>query len=482
MEDLYYFLYKMDEITNEMDRMETDYHAKSRIRSREARERRRRNQKKRMMRTLLTLGSMLTLPVCLLFALRLRIHWFSVPQVFSIDEGVLPSTSYLSPGREKLSLPFGGGERTEDNLEEPDSPADTDSVEPTGEAPSEPVPVSGSGDGQDDAFLSAVPMSMVVSGEPVSSPENAASGAVSDTTSGAANPTSGAASGEAALGAAGSNGTASGSAAGGQSAPLFSPYNTRNTVQLNEDADLDSAFAVVVDAQTGAVLAERNSEERISPASMTKVLTLLVAVEHIRDWSVTGSVTPEISSYCYRHGLSIAGFAAGEELPVRDLLYGCILPSGADACLALANLLAGSEEAFVEWMNEKATDLGIAKTAHFTNTIGLYDENHLCTVRDLTVIIRAAMANPTCRTVLGARTHRTAQTEAHPEGILLSNWFLRRIEDRFTGTNLAINGGKTGYISQAGSCAVSLATRDDGTEYLCATGKAPGSWQLAGHP
>ena len=84
-------------------------------------------------------------------------------------------------------------------------------------------------------------------------------------------------------------------------------------------------------------------------------------------------------------------------------------------------------------MNEKLEELGIADTAHFTNCVGLYDEAHKCTVSDMAVILEAAMDNDLCREVLGARTYETLPTTDHPEGQILSNWFLRRIETADTG-------------------------------------------------
>ena len=161
---------------------------------------------------------------------------------------------------------------------------------------------------------------------------------------------------------------------------------------------------------------------------------------------------------------------------MRDLLYGCILPSGADACLALARHISGSQEAFVELMNQKLEELGISKTAHFTNCIGLYNPDHYCTMRDMAVIMQAAMNHSICRVILSARTFRTSSTAEHRNGISLSNLFLRRIEDRFTGTNLDIRGAKTGYVRQSGNCAVSYATRKDGKNFICVTGKGSGQW------
>ena len=265
----------------------------------------------------------------------------------------------------------------------------------------------------------------------------------------------------------------------------FAPKTNAKTITLGASAEIGSQYAVLLDAETGYIRAERNSDVKVSPASMTKVLTLLVATEKLVKVTPEGvkgmdtkvTITRPVTNYCYTNNCSVAGFATWETVTVRDLLYGCILPSGADACLALARHISGSQEAFVELMNQKLQQLGISDTAHFTNCIGLYNKDHYCTMRDMAVIMKAAMDHSICRVILNARRFRTSSTAEHPNGISLSNLFLRRIEDRFAGTSLYIQGAKTGYVNQSGNCAVSYATRDDGKAYICVTGKASGSWR-----
>ena len=264
----------------------------------------------------------------------------------------------------------------------------------------------------------------------------------------------------------------------------FAPARGPKTITLGQSAEIGSQYAVLLDADTGYIYAERNSDVKVPPASMTKVLTLLVAVEKLIKVTPEGvkgmdtkvTITRPVTNYCYTNNCSIAGFATWETVTVRDLLYGCILPSGADACLALARHISGSQEAFVELMNQKLEQLGISKTAHFTNCIGLYNKDHYCTMRDMAVIMKAAMDHSICRVILNARRFRTMSTAEHPNGISLSNLFLRRIEDRFTSTSLDIMGAKTGYVRQSGNCAVSYASRKDGKNFICVTGKGAGQW------
>ena len=168
------------------------------------------------------------------------------------------------------------------------------------------------------------------------------------------------------------------------------------------------------------------------------------------------------------------GFDVGEEVTVRDLFYGTILPSGADAALGLAFYVAGSQEAFVDLMNQELERMNLSETTHFTNCVGLYDENHYSTTYDMAVILKTAADNPFCRAVLSAHTYNTSATEQHPEGLLISNWFLRRIEDKDTHGEVIC--GKTGYVVQSRNCAASLAEDANGKEYICVTAGSSSTW------
>ena len=260
--------------------------------------------------------------------------------------------------------------------------------------------------------------------------------------------------------------------------PAYTVKRTAQTAAISAEAD--SQYAVVIDLANGTILAEKAADTRINPASMTKILTLLVAVEQIEKKDVslddTFTMTLEVTDYCYVNECSVVGFLNEEVIPIRDLLYGTILPSGADAALGLAYYLCGSQEAFVELMNAKLEELGLSDTAHFTNCVGLYDEAHSCTVTDMALILKAAMENDLCREVLSTHIYHTQPTAQHPEGQDLSNWFLRKIEDHVP-EGLEVVGGKTGYVVQSGNCAASWAETSDGSRYLCVTGNAHSSWR-----
>lgn len=252
----------------------------------------------------------------------------------------------------------------------------------------------------------------------------------------------------------------------------YTAEKAADTLQLG--ADISSEHAILIDLDTDTIVAEKDASAIINPASMTKILTVLVAAEHVTDLDDTFTITLEITDYSYVNDCSSVGFAENEVVTVRDLFYGTILPSGGDAAAALATYVAGSKEAFVDMMNEKIDELGLSETAHVTNCVGLYDEDHYCTVYDMAMILEAAMENDLCREVLSAHTYTTSATEQHPEGITISNWFLRRIEDKDTGGEVVC--AKTGYVVQSGNCAASYGKDASGKEYICVTANASSGW------
>lgn len=256
---------------------------------------------------------------------------------------------------------------------------------------------------------------------------------------------------------------------------------TADTVQLgaylNDEQEFFSDYAVLINLSDDSIMAEKYANTRINPASMTKILTVLVAAEQIEmeDLEDRFTMTLEITDYGYVHDCSSAGFEDGEVVSVKDLFYGTVLPSGADAAVGLAVYVAGSQEAFVEMMNDKLEELGISETTHFTNCVGVYDEEHYSTVYDMAMIMEAALDNEFCREVLSAHTYTTTETEQHPEGIILSNWFLRRIEDKEGGERVVC--AKTGFVTQSGSCAASYTEDENGNGYVCVTAGANSSWR-----
>ena len=253
---------------------------------------------------------------------------------------------------------------------------------------------------------------------------------------------------------------------------------TENTKTL--DLELYSENALLIDLESNTVLVQKNADARIYPASMTKVMTVLVAAEHIENWDETFTMTQSIIDPLFLADASMAGFVHGEEVSMTELLYGAVLPSGAEATEALAIVTAGSEEAFAALMNEKAQALGL-KDTHFVDASGLHDENHYTTLSDMAIIMQAALDNPHCREVLTSVNHTSPATVQNPEGVAMTNRFLYRIRPQQTG-NVDIQAAKTGYTAQAMNCCVSYGIMENGRAAICITAHAwTGDYCIADH-
>lgn len=229
-------------------------------------------------------------------------------------------------------------------------------------------------------------------------------------------------------------------------------------------SEITANCAVLLDMTDGRVVAAKNPHRQANPASITKVMTLLLAVREITDYSETYTMHWSFINPLVEAEATRAGFVTGEEVCMTDLLYGCILPSGADATIALANHLAGGEAAFAAMMNELAEELGATNT-HFVNSSGLHDRYHKTTAMDMALIMAAAMKEDQCREVLSARTYTTASTPQNPEGLPLLSTLFKGLSSGDT----RIMAGKTGYTDQAGYTLATYTKGADGHEYVLVT-------------
>ena len=167
-------------------------------------------------------------------------------------------------------------------------------------------------------------------------------------------------------------------------------------------------------------------------------------------------------------------FQPGEEVRLKDLLYGVLLPSGAECCLAFADRISGSEEEFVSLMNDKAQELGM-KNTHFTNSTGLHDPEHYSTVEDISILLQYALKNEYFRDAFTSSRYSTIPSEQHPEGFTFHSTIFKYMDSTEV-TGGEILGGKTGYTEEAGLCLASLA-QVNGKEYILVTAKANGTHQ-----
>lgn len=252
--------------------------------------------------------------------------------------------------------------------------------------------------------------------------------------------------------------------------------NVRDVLTVTDDGaigfdeQIESQYAVIIARSDGRIVASREADARIYPASITKIMSLIVAVENAESLDDTITFTTDMISPFYEQGASLAGFAEGETVTLRDMLYGMILNSGADATEGIVRLISGDEKSFVALMNKKATELGL-KNTHFVNAVGLHDNDHYSTCNELAVILDYALNNEACKEILCTYKYTTAATEQNPEGIDLTSNLQSRMEGGESEV-ARIHGGKTGYTKEAGYCLASYAKAySDGEEYLIVTCK-----------
>lgn len=254
--------------------------------------------------------------------------------------------------------------------------------------------------------------------------------------------------------------------------PTAVPTPTPEPLPSVDLSAIDSKSAILVRLSDMGVVAEKEADTRIYPASMTKIMTAVIGLENLTNLDDTITIDQATYDRLYVEGASLAGFAPGDQVKAIDILYGVMLPSGAECCVGLAQHLFGSEEAFVQKMNEKAQELEMTST-HFVTATGLHDSEHYTTVRDLTKLLSYALQNETFRTIYCTHEYTTSPTAGNPEGLhFLSTMFKKMESNAVKGGE--IEGGKTGYTSEAGQCLASLAKVND-TEYILVTAGAQGS-------
>ena len=235
--------------------------------------------------------------------------------------------------------------------------------------------------------------------------------------------------------------------------------------------EIYSESGIVVRLEDGKVMTQFGQDERIFPASLTKIMTCIIALEQIEDLEEIVVISPERYNELYVQEASMAGFFPGEEARVIELLYGSILPSGGECSAALAEHAAGSEEKFVELMNEKAEELGM-KGTHYANATGLHDDQQYSTVKDISLLLQYAMENDIFREIFCTKSYSVLPTPQHLNGFTFQSSMFR-LQDDWTLEEGEIKGGKTGFTDQAGLCLATMASVR-GEEYIAVTAKADG--------
>lgn len=220
--------------------------------------------------------------------------------------------------------------------------------------------------------------------------------------------------------------------------------------------------AVVMDAATGTVLYSKKPDEAMYPASLTKILTALIAIEHC---SLSEEVTFSDDAIYKTEGSSV-GIKPGETISMKDCLYALMLESANEVAYAIGEHIAGTIDAFVTMMNDYAASLG-CKNTHFSNPHGLHDENHYTSAYDLALISKAALSNSIFRTVTYAQTYQIGKTEMTDEIRYCNNHQQMRYAYRYPKYKYDYCiGGKTGYTDASGYTLASYAEKD-GMELIC---------------
>lgn len=233
---------------------------------------------------------------------------------------------------------------------------------------------------------------------------------------------------------------------------LFSSLGTY-VLAKSPEPEVSADSAVLMDASTGTILYSKNMDTAYPPASTTKIMTALLTLENVKlDDKVTVGKNPPSTE-----GSSI-GIFEGEEISVKDLLYGMLLLSGNDCAEALAEYVGGTREEFVKLMNERAKQLGCTET-NFVNPSGLYDDNHRTSAKDLSIILRELVKHPDFLQISSTYSYKIPATNKHPEGIPLGNEN-KLINKASMYYYQGADAGKTGYTVQSSHSYVASAMRD----------------------
>lgn len=231
------------------------------------------------------------------------------------------------------------------------------------------------------------------------------------------------------------------------------------------ELDLNSKNAILYNLDENIVLYEKNAKEQISIASMTKIMTAVVALENITNLDEKITLTRADFYGLEEANASVAGFKIGQRLTYRDLLYGLLLPSGADAAQALTRTVAGGKKNFVKMMNEKAESLGFTNT-HFENETGLDEEGHYSTVEEVALLLEYALKNEEFKTIITSSSYTVSDNSITLYSTIDKN-------KRKYGLKMDyLEGGKTGTTYDAGLCLASIATENN-VHYLLVTARAP---------
>ncbi|KTC75232.1 D-alanyl-D-alanine carboxypeptidase (penicillin-binding protein 5) [Legionella birminghamensis] len=230
--------------------------------------------------------------------------------------------------------------------------------------------------------------------------------------------------------------------------PVPSPIIANKPLITPSPPTLNAKAYILIDVNSGKIIAEKNSEEKLPPASLTKMMTLFVISNALHNGQIHLTDNVRISRDAWKTGGSRMFVKEGQMVSIEDLLKGIIVDSGNDACVAMAEHLGGSEPGFAEIMNQQAQQLGMVNS-HFTDSTGLPDPNLYTTAKDLAILGRALVNS------FPQYYHWYSQKWFTYNGIRQPN------RNRLLWRDSQVDGVKTGHTNDAGFCLVSSAKRDN---------------------
>ena len=251
---------------------------------------------------------------------------------------------------------------------------------------------------------------------------------------------------------------------GSELAPLFAEDLCVVTDSQDGDTSMNAEAGALFNVTDRSVVYSKNAFERLYPASTTKVMTAIIALE---EGNLSDQVTVTEDAVITEAGASLCGIKPGDVITMQDLLYGLMMPSGNDAANAIAVHMYGSIDAFADRMNVRARELGATGT-HFMNPSGLTDENHYTTAYDLYLMFNEAMKLPLFREIIAedsyTANYQNGAGEAVSKTWTVGNWYQKG--ERETPAGVSVLGGKTGTTQAAGYCLIMASNDSQDKEYI----------------
>lgn len=244
------------------------------------------------------------------------------------------------------------------------------------------------------------------------------------------------------------------------------PYFSAEAATYEPDREIyaDAYMLINLDDESYPVVAQKNQDKRLYPASLTKIATAIVTLNKVKDLSAKTKMSQAAYDATLGTGAQVAGIKVGEKLTIETLLYLTMVHSACDACQVLAEYVSGSTSAFVDEMNKWAASIG-CKDTHFTNPDGLHDDDHYTTARDMATITLEALKNPEFVKISTTTQYQYKDLTLHHSNLMLSPGYVSYYYEYAQGI-------KTGSTTQAEYCVITKASKD-GYNYLAVVMKSP---------